>query len=281
MKLQMENRTPQNRQFDQGRSRVQTLKSFRFTLAVVVLAFLFCSAVQAATFHVTTTVDNNNNANPTPGSLRKAILDANNTPGKDTIDFNIPGAGVHTLTVTVSLPVISDPVVIDGYTQPGASANTMANGDNRVLLIQLTGKNTAPRDGLVITAGSSTVKGLIINGFVGFSFDGSAILLTGKGQNVIAGNFIGTDPNGTARVENAHGILVDGSPSNFIGGGLAARNVISGNSYGILLHGLQQGGLSFRRRAVYLIGQDDVSKHGAFHEMEISLFIHGLRSNNV
>ena len=67
MKLQMESPGPQNRQFDQGRSRVQTLKSFRFTLPLVVLAFLFCSAARAATFHVTTTVDNNNNANPTPG----------------------------------------------------------------------------------------------------------------------------------------------------------------------------------------------------------------------
>src|SRR5215831_266466 len=64
--------------------------------ALTVIAFVvFASAAQAATFHVTTTVDNGNNSNPTAGSLRKAIIDANNTAGTDTIDFNIPGSGVH------------------------------------------------------------------------------------------------------------------------------------------------------------------------------------------
>ena len=35
----------------------------------------------------------------------------------DTIDFAIPGAGVHTITRTRALPTITDPVIIDGYTQ--------------------------------------------------------------------------------------------------------------------------------------------------------------------
>src|SRR5689334_23818203 len=96
------------------RTRRQTVTA----LAVIGLLFLFASLAQAATFHVTTAADNGDNSNPTPGSLRKAILDADKNPGLDTIDFNILGGGVHKISLSVPLPTITDPVVIDGYTQP-------------------------------------------------------------------------------------------------------------------------------------------------------------------
>ncbi len=66
---------------------------------------------------VTTTDDSG------PGSLRQAILDANANPGTDTITFNIPGAGPHTIAPLTALPEITDPVIIDGTTQPGASCD--------------------------------------------------------------------------------------------------------------------------------------------------------------
>src|SRR5947209_1266892 len=70
------------------------------------------------------------------GSLRSAILQSNAaTPGPNTIHFAIPGTGVQTISPTLALPTITDSVVIDGYTQPGASPNTLAIGDNAVLLI--------------------------------------------------------------------------------------------------------------------------------------------------
>ncbi len=47
--------------------------------------------LRAATFTVLNTNDSG------PGSLRQAILDANATPGADTIAFNIPGSGIHTI----------------------------------------------------------------------------------------------------------------------------------------------------------------------------------------
>ena len=58
-------------------------------------------------------------------TLREAITAANNNPGVDTIIFNIPDAGVQTITPTSPLPTITETVTIDGYTQPGASANTL------------------------------------------------------------------------------------------------------------------------------------------------------------
>ena len=39
------------------------------------------------------TVNNGNDSGA--GSLRQAIVNANSTPGQDTINFNIPGSGVH------------------------------------------------------------------------------------------------------------------------------------------------------------------------------------------
>ena len=69
------------------------------------------------------TVTNTNDSGA--GSLRQAILDANAAPGVDTITFNIAGTGVRTIQPLTELPVITEAVNIDGYSQPGASANTL------------------------------------------------------------------------------------------------------------------------------------------------------------
>ena len=63
------------------------------------------------------------------------------------------------------LPAISHATIIDGYSQPGASPNTLAQGDNAVILIQLDGTNVSGTDGLQLTGGGSTVQGLDITGF--------------------------------------------------------------------------------------------------------------------
>lgn len=115
----------------------------RFVIAAIAIFTIvfFASSAAAATFHVTTISDNNNNSSPTQGSLRKAIVDANANPGLDTIDFNIPGSGVHRFSLITPLPFIADPVTIDGYTQPGAVQNSLTNNDNAQLMIEITGTN--------------------------------------------------------------------------------------------------------------------------------------------
>jgi uncharacterized repeat protein (TIGR01451 family) len=160
------------------------------------------------------------------GSLRQAILDANATQGTQTILFNIRGTGVQTITPASALPIITDPVVIDGYTQPGASANTLTTGNNAVLQIELNGAN-AGANGLVIDSGSSTVSGLIINRFSGIG----VLIRSGRG-NTIAGNFIGTDATGSRDLGNINdGIQIVESGAHIIGGSTPqARNVISGNN---------------------------------------------------
>src|SRR5258708_27938781 len=128
---------------------------------------------QAATFTVTNTNDSG------AGSLRQAILDADASAGADLITFNISGAGVHTISPLSVLPTITDPVTIDGYTQPGASVNTLAGGDNAILLIELSGAAAGGVDGLSITAGSCTIRGLVINGFANtHNYNASGIIVT-------------------------------------------------------------------------------------------------------
>jgi hypothetical protein len=101
-------------------------------------------------------------------TLREAITAANTNadpsgdttpgdPGVNTIAFNISGTGVHTIHPTSALPTITDPMIIDGYSQPGSSANTLADGDDTVLLIELS-RGDLPINGLTITAGGSTVR---------------------------------------------------------------------------------------------------------------------------
>lgn len=144
----------------------------------------------------------------------------------DTINFNIPGGGVHTTTLLSPLPTIKDPLIIDGYTQPGSKQNTLAVGDNAKILIELKGiANHIGMSGLVITAGGSTVRGLSIN-----RFEGNGIAISTNGSNLIQGNFIG--------VGNANGL--DGvsmtSGGNQIGGlKPGQRNVISHNDYGVVV----------------------------------------------
>ncbi|GEM_PF-1933188 len=161
-------------------------------------------------------------------TFRQAILDANANGGVDTIKFNLPGSGVQTFTFASDLPYITDPVVIDGYTQPGSSPNSLASGNNAVLLIELNGEN-AIEGGLVVTGGGSTIRGLVVNRFVGPG------IVLGSGQNVVEGNFIGTDATGAIDYGNdGDGVLATyyGSDPhhNRIGGNTpSARNLISGN----------------------------------------------------
>ena len=176
---------------------------------------------------VTTTADAG------PGSLRAAIEYSNANTVADTISFNIPGAGVQTISPLTPLPTITNPVTIDGYTQPGAKPNDAGVNDDAILLIELSGASVvgAAADGLSIAAGNSTVRGLAIEGFVnGPTAGAAAIALNTNGNNLIEGDFIGTNPSGTIGSGNITGVDINGGTGNTIGGtSAAARNVISAN----------------------------------------------------
>ena len=162
-----------------------------------------------STFLVTATADAG------AGSLRQAILDANANPGLDTIAFAI-GGSVQTIAPLSALPTIIDPVILDGTTQPGFAGRPV---------IELRGDQAGAANGLHLTAGNSTVRGLVVN-----RFGLRGILIEGTGGNVIAGNYLGTDVTGTQARGNLSGGIRLASNSNHVGGTRPAdRNIISGN----------------------------------------------------
>ncbi|MCB9775988.1 MAG: DUF4347 domain-containing protein [Nitrospiraceae bacterium] len=163
-------------------------------------------------------------------SLREAIIATNNTGNDgsaDQINFNIAGAGPHTISPSSALTTLTDVVVIDGYTQAGSSANTLATGNDGVLQIELNGTGAGSANGLTLGSGSagSTIKGLIIN-----RFSLSGIQLSGA-NNVVVGNWIGLDNTGAVDQGNAIDGITITANNNTIGSAAAAdRNVISGNN---------------------------------------------------
>ncbi|HMC94882.1 MAG TPA: hypothetical protein VKO16_08960, partial [Polyangia bacterium] len=155
------------------------------------------------------------------------------TIAADTITFNIPGAGLHTIALASPLPTINQPVTIDGQTQPGASANTNGpfQGLNSVLLIEINGANGG-NIGLNVTASGTTIRGLIVN-----RFGESDIQLSGNNQTV-EGNWLGTSADGTATFASAArdywGVTISGGSNDVIGGTTpAARNLINARLRGI------------------------------------------------
>jgi hypothetical protein len=103
--------------------------------------------------------------------------------------------GVKTITPATALPSVTDQVTVDGYSQSGASLNSLANGDNAVLLIQLDGSVAEIGGnllaGLTIAADDCVLRGLVINGFF------NQILISSGSGISIAGNFLNTDPAAT------------------------------------------------------------------------------------
>jgi hypothetical protein len=184
------------------------LRHTRRTRTVPVLEALEDRALPSA-YVVTTTADGG------PGSLRDAISAINadtdhalyaspSSPSVDEIDFAItaasdtgrgynPVTGVASIALCSALPPIRNAVLINGYTQAGASENTLANGDNAVLKIDLDGSGfDSPSNGAsnpsayptLVLGNGVTVRGLVINRGIGVG-----VFCAGTGDT-LSGNFI-------------------------------------------------------------------------------------------
>src|SRR5271155_139677 len=139
----------------------------------------------------------------------------------NTIGFNIPttdsgfdaATGVWTIAVQSALPTIStNAAIINGYSQPGASENTLAQGDNAKLVIAINGAGLGKINGLTIAQQGSQVFGLDVE-----NFGSDGVLVTGGGNVQVAGCFIGTDSTGETAAPNWNGVEIQDS-SNMIGG---------------------------------------------------------------
>lgn len=182
-------------------------------------------ALADTTFTVNATDDPGDGAcTTTHCSLREAIEAANAKAGTDTIAFDIDGIAPYTIQLSAALPTISDPLVMDGTTEPDFTIRPV---------VQLDGTKAVGAAGLRITAGSSTVRGLVVKNFA----DG--IRLESNGGNVVEGNIIGTDFRLLDCEGNSGaGIWLD-SPNNTIGGTMqtAPNIVVCNGSDGIYITG--------------------------------------------
>jgi CSLREA domain-containing protein len=251
---------------------VATLVAVGLVLPVL-LAGLVAPPAQAAshTFTVTTTADI---GDATPDgvcdscSLREAIQEADfstvdNISDVDRINFAIPPTdpigntegcaddGICTILLASPLPPITDPVVVNGYSQPGSSVNTLARGTNAHPVVEITPTAGFPvanhLGGLTVGGHNITIKGLVINRFS--SMPGIELSPFVSGQVVsnvkIQGNFIGTDPSGTLDEGNGlSGVNIEGASNVTVGGTtLASRNLISGNAFrGVSIFGATNAG---------------------------------------
>jgi hypothetical protein len=171
----------------------------------------FTIAIDPEGLFVTTTNDSG------AGSLREAILAANAVAAPEEIRFAIPGAGPHTIALASALPQITDPVYLNGASQPGYAGTP---------LIVLDGSDVPAGTGLWLAVGNSRVQALSIVGF-----GGSGIRFHAGDESVLHGNYLGLLPDGITALANQYGVIVHQSASNMIGGTTALhRNVISGNT---------------------------------------------------
>lgn len=226
-----------------GKPIIKPHRSVLSTLMVALFGgfLLSASTAQAATVTVTSTADVA--ANDGQCTLREAIIATNTNTvsgvtlgecvagaaGLDTIAFAIAGAGVRSITLAALLPTITEAVFINGYTQPGTSANTnpLNAGINAVLLIEVTVASGPSQ--LTINASGTTIRGIVFN-------RGGDEIRVAASNVTIAGNFIGTNAAGTAANGNPAGgyaIRQDSGNNNVIGGpGAADSNLLSGDTQG-------------------------------------------------
>lgn len=171
--------------------------------AVAALAGTLVPSANGSVFYITNAQDSGK------GSLRQAIIDANQSPSTGTPDtFTVPaGVGPLDIQLQTPLPAVQDLVFFD------------ARG-----LITITDTFTTPSaNGLVLGGSSSgsTLSGLTVLGA------GAAGVLVHSSGDLITGNTIG-DTNGTGH-DNHNGLVVIGN-NNTIGGTAAGDgNLITGN----------------------------------------------------
>ncbi|MCA9205063.1 MAG: right-handed parallel beta-helix repeat-containing protein, partial [Planctomycetales bacterium] len=131
-----------------------------------------------------------------------------------------------------ALPTVTDGLIVDGYSQAGARANSQAETDptDAVIRIELYAHGLGGTAWTLAGEGSE-LRGVNINGYT------SQVLLSIGANNItVGGSYFGTDISGTIDSPSGRrGVqMQNGTSGTLIGGPRTAdRNIISGNYWGI------------------------------------------------
>lgn len=226
---------------------------------------LFASSLWAATITVNSVADTA--ANDGVCTLREAITAANTDTasgalageclagsGADDIVFAIPGVGVKLIAPATALPIITTPVHINGYTQPGSSANSNGAtlGSNAVFMIEIDSGAVANAAGLTVSgagAAGSIIEGLALGRSASIACCANMGIYVTATTNVwVRGNQFGANAAGTVqKTFQDRAVYVDQNTTGVIIGSSAAaltpayRNVVIAAGTGIATSGTASG----------------------------------------
>jgi hypothetical protein len=190
------------------------------------------------------------------GTLRSAINQANGTPGRQRINFDIAGTSCHKiLLLSTPLPTITDGLVIDGGTQQGSGGalNGSLHGYDASPCISIwnadPGTELSHAIAIQTTATDQAVvlRGLAFAGF-GMGTDaatGAVVVRDGRGHRIEGNQFSGAWTSLTL-FDNVRDVVVSGPVRNMNVGGI---DPVRRNYFGA-------GGVSIRNdaRVVEVVG---------------------------
>ncbi len=212
-------------------------------------------------------------------TLRAALQEANDFAGHVEVLFAIPGTGVQTIQLVSSLPSLRDDagVTIDGYSQPGAAVNTDPLVSNAAIMVEIRGGGPTAFDAVKIRSDNNVVKGLAIYDARRPIWMKGPAPGDGADDNLIVGNFVGTDAAGTFATNvlapTAHGIHIEGESGGNVMGtpALADRNVVSGNArHGIGIWHANSDGNVIQNNIVGLSPDGTTALANAKHGLDVN-----------
>jgi hypothetical protein len=178
----------------------------------------------ATVLNVTTAADSG------PGSLRQALIDANASPDLNRIRFAIGSScGPRLINLASLLPDIVHPLIIEGYSQPGASANTAVLGTNAVICVIVNGGNQITGAyGLNVNTGASADATVAIEGLAFSGHAIAAVQFAGGRDHRLSGVQVGGTVGAIQLLPSATGVRVAGATRGVRIGGPepADRNLI-------------------------------------------------------
>lgn len=161
------------------------------------------------------------------GSLAQALANSNAESGFNIIRFNIPGACPRVINLAGALQV-RDPVLFDGWSQPGSVRNTGESNWNATPCIVLSGSGGIGIEAMgQLSTGRIAVRGLAFQGF-----ELALSLAFGQGHQIYGNQFGGRiGAAGPILSGNTQGIGLIGGGQTVIGGDhVNYRNLIGGSS---------------------------------------------------